>query len=175
MGIVLPNISTSTIYLRQTIARKPFFGRLGRPGRSSFPFSFCSIWSFLRRLIGIDGKYTVYSDGGSWYREACSYLGLKHLLHSPFEKSIVERTIEYLKDRTEASNDYYPCMKAGSCNLQHAFPLLIPSNISVKHWNPKYPKTAPPRRTNQINSVYTHQICFAACCSFKSTITVKKV
>jgi putative transposase len=40
-------------------------------------------------------------------------LGLKHLLHSPFEKSIVERTIEYLKDRTEAFDDYYPCIKSG--------------------------------------------------------------
>jgi hypothetical protein len=45
----------------------------------------------------------VYSDGGSWYPEACiSSLGLKHRLHSSYEKSIVvvvERTIEYLKDR----------------------------------------------------------------------------
>jgi putative transposase len=75
--------------------------------------------SFLRSLIRIYGKHTVYSDGGSWYPEACHYLGLKHLLHSPFEKSIVERTIEYLKDRTEAFDDYYPCMKTGSCNLRH--------------------------------------------------------
>jgi putative transposase len=75
--------------------------------------------SFLRTLIRIYGKHTVYSDGGSWYPEECHYIGLKHLLHSPFERSIVERTIEYLKDRTEAFNDYYPCMKAGSCNLQH--------------------------------------------------------
>ena len=81
--------------------------------------------SFLRTLIKIYGKHTVYSDGGSWYPEACSYLGLKHLLHSPFEKSIVERTIEYLKNRTEAFDDYYPCMKAGLCNLRHIHKWLI--------------------------------------------------
>jgi putative transposase len=75
--------------------------------------------SFLRSLIKIYGKQTVYSDGGSWYPEACSYLGLKHLLHSPYEKSIVERTMEYLKDRTEAFDDYYPCIKVGFCNLKH--------------------------------------------------------
>jgi len=33
--------------------------------------------SLLRSLIKIYGKHTVYSDGGSWYPEACSYLGLK--------------------------------------------------------------------------------------------------
>ena len=53
--------------------------------------------SFLRSLIKVYGKHTVYSDGGTWYPEACSYLGLKHLLHSPLEKSIIERTIEYFK------------------------------------------------------------------------------
>ena len=50
------------------------------------------------------GKHIVYSDGdGTWYLEACVLLNLKHrllLLHSSYEKSIVvERTIEYLKDR----------------------------------------------------------------------------
>jgi transposase-like protein len=43
--------------------------------------------SFLRTLIKIYGKYTVYSDDGScWYFEACSYLDLKDLLHSPYER-----------------------------------------------------------------------------------------
>jgi putative transposase len=41
--------------------------------------------------------------------EACSYLGLTHLLHSPLEKSIIERIIEYFKDITENLDDYYPC------------------------------------------------------------------
>jgi putative transposase len=35
--------------------------------------------------------HTVYSDGGPWYAEACDSLGLEHKLHSPFEKSIIER------------------------------------------------------------------------------------
>ena len=61
--------------------------------------------SFLRTLIKIYGKYTLYSEGGTWYPEACISLGLKHRLHSSYEKSIVEKTVEYLKDRTEAFND----------------------------------------------------------------------
>jgi putative transposase len=68
--------------------------------------------AFLRSLIKLYGKHVVYSDGGTWYPEACISLGLKHILHSPFEKSIIERSMEYVKDRTEGFDDYYPsCMK----------------------------------------------------------------
>lgn len=64
---------------------------------------------FLRSLIKVYDKHTVYSDGRSWYSEVYSYINLKHLLHSPLEKSTTERSIEYLKDRTEKFDDYYPC------------------------------------------------------------------
>jgi putative transposase len=73
----------------------------------------------LRSLIRIYGRHVVYSDGGTWYPEACISLGLEHRLHSAYEKSIVERTIEYLKDRTEAFDDYSPCMKSRVCTLRH--------------------------------------------------------
>jgi putative transposase len=39
---------------------------------------------------------------------------------------VVERTIEYLKDRTDAFDDYYyPCIRTGLCNLQHVHKWLI--------------------------------------------------
>jgi len=51
---------------------------------------------YLSSLIRIYGKHTVYSNGGT------VSLGLKHRLHSSYEKSIVvERAIEYLKDRRD--------------------------------------------------------------------------
>jgi putative transposase len=50
--------------------------------------------AFLSSLIRIYGKSTVYSDGGTWYPEACVSLGLKHRLDSSYEKSIFETTIE---------------------------------------------------------------------------------
>jgi putative transposase len=81
--------------------------------------------AFLSSLIRMYGKHTVYSDGGSWYPEACVSLGLKHRLHSSYEKSVVERTIEYLKDRTEAFDDYFPCIRNGLCSLQHVYKWLI--------------------------------------------------
>jgi putative transposase len=73
---------------------------------------------FLRTLVDRYGKHAVYSDGGTWYPEACRALGLEHRLHSPYEKSLVERANQYLKDRIEEFDDYYPCMKRG-CDLKH--------------------------------------------------------
>ena len=42
--------------------------------------------SFLRTLITVYGKHTVYSDGGTWYPEACSYSHFEHLLHPHWKK-----------------------------------------------------------------------------------------
>ena len=57
-----------------------------------------------------------------WYPEACNLPGLKHILHTPFEKSIIERAMEYVKDRTEAFDDFYPRKKAVDCNnLVHVY------------------------------------------------------
>jgi putative transposase len=78
--------------------------------------------SFLKSLIKTYGKHTVYSDGGTWYPQACASLDLNHKIHTPVEKSIIERAIQYFKDRTENFDDYYPCMKSGRrCNLLHVY------------------------------------------------------
>ena len=73
---------------------------------------------FLRGLVERYGKHLVYTDGGSWYPAACNALGLEHRLHSPYEKSLMERAIQYLKDRVEEFDDYFPCMIEG-CDLAH--------------------------------------------------------
>jgi putative transposase len=74
---------------------------------------------FIRSLIKKYGKHHVYTDGGTWYPEACNVLGLKHYLHSPLEKSLIERVMQYFKDRTESFDDYYPCIQKDECNLLH--------------------------------------------------------
>jgi putative transposase len=82
--------------------------------------------SFLTSLIKIYGKHIAHCDGGTWYPEACISLGQEYRLHSPYEKSIVERTIEFLKDRTEVLDDYHPCMRVGLCSsLRHVHKWLI--------------------------------------------------
>lgn len=77
--------------------------------------------SFLESLLEKYGRHAVYSDGGTWYPEACNVLGLKHYLHSPLEKSFIERVIQYFKDRIESFDDYYPCSKKEKCNLEHVY------------------------------------------------------
>ena len=75
---------------------------------------------FLKTLVERYGKHVVYSDGGTWYPEACRALGLEHRLHSPYEKSLIERANQYLKDRVEEFDDYYPCpRKKEGCDLAH--------------------------------------------------------
>ena len=77
---------------------------------------------FLSDIVKIHGKHPVSTDGGTWYPQACEFLKLKHHLHSSLEKSLIERTMQYIKDRTECFDDYFPC-RAKNCKLKH-----------VKHW-----------------------------------------
>ena len=62
---------------------------------------------FIESLVGKYGKHTVYTDGSTWYpSEACNVLGSEHhYLHSPLEKSLIERVMQYFKDRTEHFDD----------------------------------------------------------------------
>jgi len=78
--------------------------------------------SFLKSLIQKYGKHIVYSDGGTWYPEACKVLGLKHYLHSPLQQNLIERIMQYFKDRTESFDDYYPCnSKRRDCDNSHVY------------------------------------------------------
>src|SRR6478672_8883924 len=71
-------------------------------------------------LINKFGKCPVSTDGGTWYPpQAYQFLDVEHHIHSSFEKSIIiERTIQYIKDRTEGFDDYFPCGKK-NCKLKH--------------------------------------------------------
>jgi putative transposase len=73
---------------------------------------------FISRLIKIHGKHNISTDGGTWYPQACKFLKIGHHLHSSYEKSIIERTMQYIKDRTENFDDYFPCRKK-NCKLKH--------------------------------------------------------
>jgi len=54
------------------------------------------------------------------YDKVCNILRLKQYLHSPFQKSLMERVNQFLKDRIESFNEYYPCIKE-ECNLFHVY------------------------------------------------------
>ena len=74
---------------------------------------------FLSGLVRVHGKHPVSTDGGAWYPQARRFLELKHHIHSPLEKSLTERTMQYIKDRAECLDDYFPC-RIKSCRPEHA-------------------------------------------------------
>jgi putative transposase len=95
---------------------------------------------FIRSIVSNYGRHTIYKDGGTWYPQACNFLHLKHRLHSRLEKSLIERVIQYFKDRTECFDDYYPCSnnkKRNNCNLQHVYNwiklFIYLYNAKIKH------------------------------------------
>ena len=73
---------------------------------------------FIADLVRIHGKHPVSTDGGTWYPQACRFLKLDHHVHSSFEKSLIKRTIQYIKDRTKCFDDYFPC-RLKNCKLKH--------------------------------------------------------
>jgi len=66
---------------------------------------------FISVVIKNHGRRLVSTDGGTWYPQACRFLKLDHHIHSTLEKSLIERTMQYIKDRTESFDDYFPCRK----------------------------------------------------------------
>jgi putative transposase len=86
---------------------------------------------FISDVIKNHGKHPVSTDGGTWYPQACRFLKLKHHIHSSFEKSLIERTMQYIKDRTESFDDYFPC-KIKNCKLNHVRNWL---NLFVNYHN----------------------------------------
>ena len=87
----------------------------------------------MSRIIKAHGNHPVSTDGGgTWYPpQACKFLNLHHHLHSSYEKSLIERTIQYIKDRTECFDDYFPCRRR-KCKLKHVINWL---NMFVDYHN----------------------------------------
>ncbi len=92
--------------------------------------------AFLRQLIKRYGRHPVYTDGAAWYPEACKALSLEHRLLNDEYKSLIERAIQAVKDRTEAFDDNHPCRRRG-CNLNHVKNRLRLFNL---HQQPEYQK-----------------------------------
>jgi putative transposase len=79
---------------------------------------------FIQSLIRKYGRHNISTDGVTWYPQACRFLNVEHHIHSSIEKSFIERTIQYIKDRTECFDDYFPCMRI-NCKLAHIMNWLV--------------------------------------------------
>ena len=89
---------------------------------------------FLSDIVTDYGKHHVSTDGGgaTWYPTmTCRFLGLEHHIHSSWEKSLIERTMQYIKDRTECFDDYFPC-RMKNCKMKHVSNWL---NLFVDYHN----------------------------------------
>jgi putative transposase len=95
------------------------------------------------------------------YPQACNFLKITYHLHSAYEKSnIIERTIQYIKDRTEMFDDYFPCRK-DNCKLVHItnwLKLFVDMYNQIQRTGPVSP-TSPfihvlPQRRTSVRRVY---------------------
>ncbi len=88
---------------------------------------------FMSDLIKAHGNHPVSTDGGSkWYPMACQFLKLKHHTHSPLEKSLIERKMQYIKDITKESfEDYFPVEKRIANSTQPCTEMVKPLLIII--------------------------------------------
>lgn len=72
---------------------------------------------FLQSPIDRYRRHPVYSDGAVWYPDACRSLGSEHHIYDASGGNLMERFVQYVKDRTESFDDYFPCCKE-RCSLE---------------------------------------------------------
>ena len=77
-------------------------------------------YRFFKQLRNRYGRKPIFPDGARWYNDACRWLRLQHQVYGTELKNIMERFIQYLKDRTECFDDYFPCRKP-DCDRQHVW------------------------------------------------------
>ena len=85
---------------------------------------FVVVEQFISHIIKEYGEHPVSTDGGGirYPQQACRSLKLNHYIHSfvyKDEKSIIERTMQYIKDRVENFDDYFPSRKKNKRDLKH--------------------------------------------------------
>ena len=79
---------------------------------------------FIKRVRAICGsKIIILTDGAPYYRASCRILNLRHGVYSIEVRNLMERIIQYVKDRTKLFDNYIPCIK-DECDEKHAEMLL---------------------------------------------------
>ena len=73
---------------------------------------------FLLGVVRHYGNHPVSTDGGTRYPQACEFLKMAHHIHSSYEKSMIKRTMQYMKNRMENFGDDLPS-RIRNCKLKH--------------------------------------------------------
>jgi transposase-like protein len=58
------------------------------------------------------GGVPIYTDGAGWCADACRRAGVEHVVYDRPLRNLMERMVQYLKDRTEAFDDLFPRRRA---------------------------------------------------------------
>ena len=67
---------------------------------------------FLFQILDEYGKHNISTEMEvHGYPSSLQVFKDKTIIFIPHEKSIIERTMQYIKDRTEGFDDYFPCKK----------------------------------------------------------------
>jgi putative transposase len=77
-------------------------------------------YRFFKQLRYKYGKKPVLTDRARWYNDVCKWLRLQHQVYGTELKSLMERFIHHIKDRTECFDDHFPCRKE-NCDGQHVW------------------------------------------------------
>jgi putative transposase len=63
---------------------------------------------FIRRPVHKYGRVPIYTDGAGWCADACRWAGAERAVHDRPLRNLMERMVQYVKDRTEAFDDLFP-------------------------------------------------------------------
>ncbi|MFP3263279.1 MAG: DDE-type integrase/transposase/recombinase [Nitrososphaeria archaeon] len=67
---------------------------------------------FIRRPVHKYGGVPIYTDGAPWYADACRWAGAEHVVYDRPLRNLMERMVQYVKDRTDAFDDLFPARKS---------------------------------------------------------------
>ena len=67
--------------------------------------------AFLRKFVKKYGRKAIYTDGALWYVDACRWAVVVHVVYEQSLKNLMERMNKYIKDRTKAFDDLFPCRR----------------------------------------------------------------
>ena len=71
------------------------------------------------KLVKKYGKKTVYTDGATWYVDACKWAGVEHVVYEQGLKNLIDIMNEYI--RLEAFDDLFPCRNPKFFNVKNWF------------------------------------------------------
>jgi hypothetical protein len=74
-------------------------------------------YNFIKELKRLyNSKYTIYTDGASYYNQSCKWLRIKHIVYNDNCKNIM-KGYSTLKIELGAFDDYFPCKD--DCSKKH--------------------------------------------------------